>query len=154
MQHGLQLGSTINVGGEMAIKIEKIENGYLVTDEAEHPEDTTRRYCVTEEDDFSAYSGGEAKTMYDLLWLVKELTGITEGRYDKQRVYVEMKHGDKHECFDENCEICANEFEEARYSLSWEKERATEIEKRRTKEIEEAKPWEEVKKELNLDEDI
>lgn len=78
------------------IKIETVENGWLITDETD-PEGSKR--LVVECYEMHSINPPE-KTMEafcGLLWLVNDLIGPTTSRYSKHRVHISLQPGDKHD---------------------------------------------------------
>lgn len=76
------------------LKIEVVQNGWLLTDESD-PE-MVQKYVFQEREDGYLYEKNSAEAFAGLLWQIKNLIGPTDSRYSAHRVYIEIKPGDKH----------------------------------------------------------
>lgn len=75
-------------------------NGFLVVEDCESKdEDPTQ---------FEVY-GDDYRGVKELLYRVIEYCGFNASRYDYYRFTVDVKHGDKYECDEKDCAICAEE---------------------------------------------
>jgi len=83
-------------------KIKRVSNGYLL----EIPNERGKLEQVIFEDgerdidDFRP-GGEQIDSFAGLLWFIQEQIGPCSGRYDKRRLYIVIKPGDKHEDFTE-----------------------------------------------------
>lgn len=72
------------VWGGVVISIERAENGFIVTSE--------RAKTVIEQDP----DRSEAATARDMLFVVAEELDLGGSRYDAERLYLDVRPGDKH----------------------------------------------------------
>jgi hypothetical protein len=84
------------------LKIEVVQNGWLLTDESD-PE-MVQKYVFQEREDGYLYEKNSAEAFAGLLWRIKDLIGPTDSRYSAHRVYIEIKPGDKHSSHPDNQE--------------------------------------------------
>ena len=78
------------------IKIETVENGWLITDETDP--DGPRRLVVECENPFTANPTKETMDAFcGLLWRVNDLIGPSTSRYSPHRIKISLEPGDKHD---------------------------------------------------------
>jgi hypothetical protein len=85
------------------IKIECVDNGWLLTDETDP--DGPRRRVVESNDVMRINPSKETMEAFvRLLWEVNDLIGPTTSRYSPHRVTIGLEPGDKHESHPDNQE--------------------------------------------------
>ncbi|NBW19148.1 MAG: hypothetical protein EBR82_65345 [Caulobacteraceae bacterium] len=85
------------------IKIECVDNGWLLTDETDS--DGPRRRVVETRDTASINPTKETMEAFvRLLWEVNDLIGPTTSRYSPHRVTIGLEPGDKHSSHPDNQE--------------------------------------------------
>jgi hypothetical protein len=78
------------------IKIESVENGWILTDERD-PQYPVK-FVYKEALGANFYHSKETmKSFCELLWKVNEVIGPNTSRYDPHRVHISLKKGDKYE---------------------------------------------------------
>jgi len=77
------------------IKIEIVDNGWLLTDESDS--EMIKKYVFQEKEDGYLYEKNSAEAFAGLLWRIKDLIGPSESRYSAHRIYIDIRPGDKHE---------------------------------------------------------
>lgn len=95
----------------MRLNIKRVSNGFILTDcdyEDGDGKKMPMNYCI-EFDEKEADAVSAPRALHRLLWQIVELLGEGGSRYDRERISIEIRHGDKHECKDPNCDICAND---------------------------------------------
>lgn len=96
----------------MKIIVRRIDNGFLITDLSEQDENGDTRPVITcveiGEDTEESETLAAPRAMQRLLWHLVDALGEFGSRYDKERIRINIEHGDKYNCEDKNCEICKN----------------------------------------------
>lgn len=98
------------------IKIESVENGWVLTDERD-PQYPVK-FVYKESLGANFYHSKETmKSFCELLWKVNEIIGPNTSRYHPHRVHISLKRGDKYESPKEKEEV---ETYDQQFSLSIE----------------------------------
>ena len=85
------------------IKIECVDNGWLLTDETDP--DGPRRRVVESNDAMMVNPTKETMEAFcRLLWEVNDLIGPSTSRYSPHRIHISLKAGDKHKDSEEDPE--------------------------------------------------
>ena len=77
------------------IKIKRTDNGALL----DHADGST----------VYAYGEDDLTGLANMLWEICELIGPITSRYSRERISIQIKHGDKYECRDKKCSVCKAE---------------------------------------------
>lgn len=78
------------------IKIEIVENGWLITDESDP--DGPRKLVVQRDDDVAINPSQQTMEAFvELLWRVNDLIGPTTSRYSPHRLKISLEPGDKYD---------------------------------------------------------
>lgn len=83
----------------MKLQITTADNGYILKSLDTHDGSHV----------FEVFENENASSIRTLIYSILDYFGETGGRYDEERVYVEIRHGDKYECNDKQCTICKEE---------------------------------------------
>lgn len=81
----------------MKLTIELVANGWMLTDESD-PEMPKKH--VFEDTGSGSLVNADRESLEAfrrLLWSINDLLGPSTSRYSKDRIYIELKPGDKHE---------------------------------------------------------
>lgn len=95
---------TKGTGGliQMKIVIESTDNGAIIRTSKDMWSDFNRIFGYV----FDEY---EKDGLKDLLYDIRQMMDTLDSRYSKQRIQIQIVHGDKYECADKDCEICKGE---------------------------------------------
>jgi len=85
------------------IKIECVDNGWLLTDETD-PDGPRRRVVETHDTIVVNPTKETMEAFVRLLWEVNDLIGPTTSRYSPHRVTIGLEPGDKHSSHPDNQE--------------------------------------------------
>ena len=78
------------------IKIEIVENGWLITDETDP--DGPRKLVFQRDDDVAINPSQQTMEAFvELLWRVTDLIGPTTSRYSPHRLKISLEPGDKYD---------------------------------------------------------
>lgn len=86
------------------LNIELTDNGAIVEikNHADYNEGNPSKFVY-------AYDEDNRQSLLELMYVVNEFCDLSQGRYSKERIHVNLAHGDKYECIDANCPICKEE---------------------------------------------
>ena len=86
------------------IEIEIADNGAVLTIKNHYDfnegQTTILAYQFDEED---------PDKLVDMLYTIRDVVGMTGGKYSVKRVQIQIEHGDHYDCKDKNCEICGRD---------------------------------------------
>jgi len=81
------------------INIKTANNGFIMTTFDERQEEG-------HQEEVSVYHNNNMDDFIELLCDISELIGPQSSRYSKERILIQVTHGNKYECSDKECMIC------------------------------------------------